>query len=210
MRITGGEAARRLLKVPKGLAVRPTPDLVKQAVFNSLGTRVVGARVLELFAGTGALSLECLSRGASSAVAVENSARHALVLRQNVAAAGFVERMLQVRVQDVFAAIGQLEETGVRFELIVADPPYGEKNVGRRSTSFAQRLLDDERLPRLLGPEGLLVLGHARRDTLALPPWWRERKALRHGDSIMLFLAAQSGGSQLPRNQEAAVTNRLG
>jgi 16S rRNA (guanine966-N2)-methyltransferase len=73
MRITGGKAARRILKVPKGLAVRPTPDLVKQAVFNSLGGRVVGARVLELFAGTGALSLECLSRGASAAVCVEKS-----------------------------------------------------------------------------------------------------------------------------------------
>src|ERR1051325_11514151 len=67
MRITGGKAARRILKVPKGLDVRPTPDLVKQAVFNSLGARVAGARVLELFAGTGALSLECLSRGAVSA-----------------------------------------------------------------------------------------------------------------------------------------------
>jgi 16S rRNA (guanine966-N2)-methyltransferase len=58
MRITGGNAARRILKTPKGLAVRPTPDLVKQAVFNSLGARVVGARVLELFAGTGELSLD--------------------------------------------------------------------------------------------------------------------------------------------------------
>src|SRR5271154_4963932 len=59
MRITGGKAARRILKVPKGLDVRPTPDLVKQAIFNSLGERVVGAKVLELFAGSGALSLEC-------------------------------------------------------------------------------------------------------------------------------------------------------
>src|SRR6516225_1668232 len=67
MRITGGKAARRILKVPKGLDVRPTPDLVKQAVFNSLGARVQGARVLELFAGTGSLSLECLSRGAVTA-----------------------------------------------------------------------------------------------------------------------------------------------
>ena len=58
MRITGGNAARRILKVPKGLDVRPTPDLVKQAIFNSLGARVVGAKVLELFAGSGALSLE--------------------------------------------------------------------------------------------------------------------------------------------------------
>ena len=83
MRITGGHAARRRLKVPKGLDVRPTPDLVKQAVFNSLGVRVAGARVLELFAGTGALSLECLSRGAASAVCVEKTSRHAELLRQN-------------------------------------------------------------------------------------------------------------------------------
>src|SRR6266704_1427960 len=100
MRITGGKQARRILKVPKGLDVRPTPDLVKQAVFNSLGARVVGARVLELFAGTGALSLECLSRGAQSAVSVELSQRHAEVLRQNAEAAGFPRESLLPRVQD--------------------------------------------------------------------------------------------------------------
>src|SRR5437660_9278968 len=99
MRITGGNAARRILKVPKGLAVRPTPDLVKQAVFNSLGERVQGARVLELFVGTGAISLECLSRGAASAVAVEKSPRHAEILRQNVLAAGFSPKLVQVRIQ---------------------------------------------------------------------------------------------------------------
>ena len=190
MRITGGRAARRILKVPKGLAVRPTPDLVKQAVFNSLGDRVAGARVLELFAGTGALSLECLSRGAASAVCVEHSARHAAILRENVQAAGFAGELLQVRVQDVFAVIGQFAAEGARFDLILADPPYGEKNIGRRSTSPAQQLLDDARLPGLLTAGGLLVLGHARRDTLSLPDWWREARALKHGDSMMRFLSA--------------------
>ena len=193
MRITGGIAARRILKVPKGLAVRPTPDLVKQAVFNSLGGRVVGARVLELFAGTGALSLECLSRGAAAAVCVEKSPRHAEVLRQNFQAAGFPSDNLQVRVQDVFAAVAQLAAAGERFDLILADPPYGEKNVGRRSTSFAQRLLDEAALPELLAPGGLLVLGHARRDTLSLPDYWQERKMLKHGDSLMRFLRAARG-----------------
>src|SRR5262249_5055370 len=141
MRITGGQAARRLLKVPKGRDVRPTADLVKQAVFNSLGVRVVGARVLELFAGTGALSLECLSRGAVSTVCVEKSPRVAEVLRHNHQAAGFASETLQVRVQDVSPAIAQLVATGAQFDLILADPPYGEKNIGRRSTSFAQQLL---------------------------------------------------------------------
>src|SRR5436190_6106062 len=102
MRITGGRAAGRILKAPKGFGVRPTPDLVKQAVFNSLGERVLNAQVLELFAGTGALSLECLSRGAASVVCVELSARHAQVIRQNFQVAGFETGNVQVRVQDVF------------------------------------------------------------------------------------------------------------
>lgn len=189
MRITGGRAARRILQVPKGLEVRPTPDLVKQAVFNSLGNRVVGARVLELFAGTGALSLECLSRGAASAVCVEKSSRHAEVLRRNFQAAGFTPALLQLRLQDVFVAVSQLASAGAQFDLILADPPYGEKNVGRRSNSFAQQMLDDARLPGIVAPSGLLVLGHAKRDTLSLTDAWRELKVLRHGDSMMRFLA---------------------
>jgi 16S rRNA (guanine966-N2)-methyltransferase len=188
MRITGGQAARRLLKAPKGLAVRPTPDLVKQAVFNSLGSRVVEARVLELFAGTGALSLECLSRGAASAICIEKTFRHAELLRHNLENAGFSADALHVRVQDVFAALPQLASAAEQFDLILADPPYGEKNVGRRSTSSAQQLLDNPHLPLLLSPGGLFVLGHTKRDTLAVPEPWSEKKVLKHGDSRMLFL----------------------
>ena len=186
--------------MPKGLAVRPTPDLVKQAVFNSLGVCVAGARVLELFAGTGALSLECLSRGAVAAVCVEKSTRYAEVLRQNCQVAGFPAGALRVRVQDVFPAVAQLAAAGERFDLILADPPYGEKNVARRSTSFAQQLLDDPNLPALIAPDGLLVLGHSKRDTLTLPGCWQERKLLKHGDSIMRFLAVAPG------NPKPAVT----
>ena len=187
MRITGGQAARRILKVPKGLDVRPTPDLVKQAVFNSLGARVEGARVLELFAGSGALSLECLSRGASAVLCVEKSHRHAEFIRSNAAAAGF-EGILETRTQDVFPVMHQLAESGRQFDLILADPPYGEKNVNRRSTSFAQQLLDDKHLPKLLAPGGRFVLGHTKRDTLELVAPWVEAKMLKHGDTIMRFL----------------------
>ncbi|HEX4342824.1 MAG TPA: RsmD family RNA methyltransferase [Verrucomicrobiae bacterium] len=188
MRITGGHAGGRILKVPKGLGVRPTPDLVKQAIFNSLGARVMDARVLELFAGTGALSLECLSRGAASALCVEKSSRHADVLRKNVLAAGFPESALHIRTQDVFLVLNQLAAAGEKFDLILADPPYGEKNVGRRSTSFAQLLLDDAHLPNLLASNGLFVLGHTKRDTLDLPAAWLEKKVLKHGDTWMRFL----------------------
>jgi len=187
MRITGGHAARRILKVPKGLDVRPTPDLVKQAVFNSLGERVVGARVLELFAGSGALSLECLSRGAASVICIEKSHRHAEFIRNNAIESGYGD-ILEVRTQDVFPAMNQLAESGKQFDLILADPPYGEKNVNRRSTSFAQQLLDNENLPKLLAPGGRFVLGHTKRDTLDLVAPWMEAKMLKHGDTVMRFL----------------------
>ena len=191
MRITGGHAARRILKVPKGLDVRPTPDLVKQAVFNSLGARVEGARVLELFAGSGALSLECLSRGAASVMCIEKSHRHAEFIRSNADSAGF-GGILETRTQDVFPAMKQLVESGRQFELILADPPYGEKNVNRRSQSFAQQLLDDSSLPRLLALGGRLVLGHTKRDTLELVAPWVEVKMLKHGDTVMRFMEIET------------------
>ena len=186
MRITGGNAVRRILKVPKGLDVRPTPDLVKQAVFNSLGARVVGARVLELFAGSGALSLECLSRGAAAALCIEKTHKQAAFIQQNAAA--IPNANLQVRTQDVFTALVQLAANGESFNLILADPPYGEKNVNRRSNSFAQQLLDNPNLPKLLTPGGRFVLGHTKRDTLEITPPWTEAKMLKHGDTVMRFL----------------------
>ena len=195
MRITGGSAARRILKVPKGLNVRPTPDLVKQAVFNSLGERVVGARVLELFAGSGALSLECLSRGAASALCIEKSQKHAGFIQQNAGA--LPNANLQTRTLDVFTALAQLAAINSQFDLILADPPYGEKNVGRRSESFAQQLLDDENLPKILASNGRFVLGHTKRDTLEITPAWHEVKMLKHGDTIMRFFERPSIGQEL-------------
>jgi 16S rRNA (guanine966-N2)-methyltransferase len=189
MRITGGTAAGRILKVPKGLDVRPTPDLVKQAVFNSLGEKILNARVLELFAGTGALSLECLSRGAARVLCVEKAQRHVRAIRDNLEISSLPPFSLEVRAQDVFTALAQLTASGGQFDLVLADPPYGEKNVGHRSHSLAQRLLDDSRLPQILSPGGLFILGHAKRDTLEIPGDWREVKMLKHGDSIMRFFS---------------------
>lgn len=188
MRIIGGTAAGLILKTPEGFGVRPTPDLVRQAIFNSLGDRVVNARVLELFGGTGALSLECLSRGAASATCIELSRKHARFIEQNFAATGIGTGKFHLRLQDVFSAIPQLATTGTQFDLIMADPPFGEKNVGKRSTSMSQMLLDSEHLPALLAPDGLFVLGHTRRDTVTITPAWEEVKEMKHGDSMMRFL----------------------
>ena len=147
MRIIGGVAGGRALKAPKGLAVRPTPDLVRQAVFNSLGSRVLDAVVLELFAGTGALSLECLSRGAARATCVEASSRYARVLRGNVESSGLDAARVQVRVQDAYVALHQLHTAGERFDLVLADPPYGEKNLNRLLREL-QDLLNDYLWPQ--------------------------------------------------------------
>jgi 16S rRNA (guanine966-N2)-methyltransferase len=188
MRIIGGRAGGVLLKAPKGLQVRPTADLVRQAIFNSLGARVQGARVLELFGGTGALSLECLSRGACEALCIERSAKHARYIAQNFQHARLPAGDLRVRVLDVFTALPQLAAEHRQFDLILADPPFGDKNVGHRSTSLSQKLLDDPHLPAVLAPDGWFILGHAKRDVLTVPEPWRERKTLKHGDSQVAFL----------------------
>jgi len=188
VRIIGGTAAGLILKTPEGLGVRPTPDLVRQAIFNSLGERVLDARVLELFGGTGALSLECLSRGAAHATCVELSRKHARFIEQNFEATKIGGGKFHLRLQDVFTALPQLAAAGSQFDLILADPPFGEKNVGRRSTSLSQRLLDDKELPKLLAPGGLFVLGHTRRDSVTITPVWTEAKVMKHGDSMMRFL----------------------
>ena len=110
------------------------------------------------------------------------------MIRENLAATRLPADNYQLRIQDVFAAIGQLAEANEEFDLIVADPPFGEKNIGRRSTSLSQRLLDDERLPKLLAPTGLFLLGHTKRDSLTIAAPWSEAKVMKHGDSMMRYL----------------------
>ena len=188
MRIIGGNAAGKTLKVPKGLGVRPTPDKVRLAIFNSLGGFVENARILEVFAGTGALGLEALSRGAASAVFVELSSKHARVMRENHKSIEDSLGQAVFWVEDAFTALGQLRERGEQFDLIFADPPYGEKNVNKRSESFAQQMLDNENLPALLTDGGCLVLGHTKRDTLDYVEPWLRKKTLKHGDTLIDML----------------------
>ncbi len=120
----------------------------------------------------------------------EKSHRHAEFIRSNATGSGF-GGILETRTQDVFPAMNQLAASGKQFDLILADPPYGEKNVNRRSTSFAQQLLDDKILPKLLALGGRFVLGHTKRDTLELVAPWVEAKMLKHGDTVMRFLGIE-------------------
>lgn len=185
-------AGGRLLGTPKGWTVRPTPDLVRQAVFNSLGSVVEGAAVLDLFSGTGALGLECLSRGARRVLSVELSSRHARFIRENGIRLGLPAERHSLRVQDVFVALRQLALQPERFDLVMADPPFGPKTAGKPSESASQRLMEAPEWEVLLAAGGLLVLGHARRDGVVVPEAWEERRVLEHGDSTFRILARRA------------------
>jgi 16S rRNA (guanine966-N2)-methyltransferase len=122
-RIIAGESGGRRLAVPPGERVRPTSDRVKEAMFSALGSsRLVDARVLDLYSGTGALGLEALSRGAAAAVLVERDAVAARAIRTNIDTLGFTERaVLRVAAVATFVA-GR--PPGEPFDLALLDPPY--------------------------------------------------------------------------------------
>lgn len=122
MRIVGGEARGRRLKAPEGQGTRPTADRVRETIFNILGQRLDGVDlVLDLYAGSGALSLEALSRGASRAVMVEKDRGAAAVCKENAESLGYGGRV-EIRRGDALKEIGALH--GRRFDLVFLDPPY--------------------------------------------------------------------------------------
>ena len=122
------------------------------------------------------LGSESLSRGASLVLSVEKSSKHARWIKGNISKCGMPTHRHRMKTQDVFTLIPQLITLGERFDLIMADPPFGDKNRSQRSTSLSQKLLDLENMPSLLKSDGMFLLGHAKRDELSLTPWWVCRK----------------------------------
>ena len=176
MRIIAGLARGLTLAVPRGDATRPTSDRVREAIFSSLGARVPGANVLDLFAGTGALGLEALSRGAQSAVFVENARTALDCLAKNLT--GFKPAPVAKVVRgEVLRELARLTEP---FNLIFADPPYG--------TDF-KPILETVRQRNLLAADGLFVLESAKRDVVVLPAEWRLHREAVYGDTRVSYVA---------------------
>jgi 16S rRNA (guanine966-N2)-methyltransferase len=123
MRVIAGSRKGRRLIAPAGMDTRPTSDRVKENLFNILGNRVEGATVLDLYAGSGALAIEALSRGAERAVLVESDRRALKALRRNLKNTGFTEQSV-IDSQRVRAALSALGAGGWSFDLIFLDPPY--------------------------------------------------------------------------------------
>jgi 16S rRNA (guanine966-N2)-methyltransferase len=154
VRVIAGRFGGRRLEAPPGQSTRPTADRVREALFSILGD-ISGTRVLDLFAGSGALGIEALSRGAADADFVEGNARAVRVIRRNLDALGVEARVYR---RDVFAWLGGTHE--VTYDLVFADPPYSS------ASRTAARL--SELLPAVLNENSLIVTESHKRNPLEL------------------------------------------
>jgi 16S rRNA (guanine966-N2)-methyltransferase len=166
LRVVAGELRGRRLRAPRGTRTRPTADRVREALFSMLGD-VSDARVLDLYAGSGALGIEALSRGAGSAVFVERDPRAAAVLEHNLGSLGLEQRVVR---EDALRFLARGEGT---FDLVFCDPPYD--SASRLAGPLA------ERLPAITPGGALIVTESDKRTPLELPfPLLRERS---YGDT---------------------------
>jgi 16S rRNA (guanine966-N2)-methyltransferase len=181
MRIIGGEAGGRTIMSPKGNKVRPTPEMVREALFNILKS-LNGTTFLDLFAGTGSVGLEALSRGAERVVFVEKNTKMAYQIVRIINELGYGARA-DVLAMDIKQGISKLSKSHENFDIAFADPPY-EKDMISKTLQYCQ---DRE----LMADEGLIILQHSRREPLCLLPQhdsitlMQER---RYGDTVVSFL----------------------
>jgi 16S rRNA (guanine966-N2)-methyltransferase len=183
MRVIAGRAGGVRLVSPK-TGVRPTMDRVKAAIFSSLGDMVLGARILDLFAGTGALGIEALSRGADSVLFVEEDRQSIAAIEKNLEKAKLSGR---VRQADVFRFLKNTGTSVDKFRIIFADPPYEKMKSGE---GFTEKLFDNEALPGLLEPDGIFVLEKRPNEQILEMKRWTLLRQKKYGATEVLFLSA--------------------
>ncbi len=182
MRVIAGSAGGVRLLVPRR-GVRPTMDRVKAAIFSSLGDDVIGAQVLDLFAGSGGLGIEALSRGASSVLFVEQDRQAIETIERNLAKTKLSGR---TRHQEVFEFLNRAKPAD-KFRIIFADPPYEKMNSGER---FTDKLMAHEALPQLLEEDGVFVLEKRPSEAVPETPFWNLIRRKKYGATEVLFLSA--------------------
>jgi 16S rRNA (guanine(966)-N(2))-methyltransferase RsmD len=189
MRIVAGKYRSRILKSLKGNALRPTSDRLRETLFNVLGTNVSGSRFLDVFAGTGAVGIEAISRGATQVVFIENHAAAATLIRRNLDSLE-IQNGAQILLFDAFRGLEKIaarhKPTDAPFDFVFVDPPYAEKEQYDRVLGFlgAASFLT----------EGSLVIAEHRR-THELPQRigrLMRSRILRQGDAALSFFEHQA------------------
>jgi len=172
MRVIAGTYGGRTLKAPPGDATRPTSDRVREALFSILGARVPGADVLDLFAGSGALGLEALSRGAGSVTFVDDAHPAIKAINANLQA---LSATAAVRRSDALRFLMHASQSAAQYDLVFLDPPYRHAERLTRPLSAA--------LPAVLAPGAVVVAESDRRAPLALELDLHDER--RYGDTLI-------------------------
>jgi 16S rRNA (guanine966-N2)-methyltransferase len=181
VRITGGSLKGRSIHVDDGLEARYTPSKVRQAIFDMTGD-ICGSRILDLFAGVGSFTMEALSRGAASAVCVENSPVRSALIRENLDALS-LNKYCQVLDMDVRYAIPLLSSGGAVYDIIFMDPPYCKGYPAETMSLLEKEVLYTD--------ETLIVVEHSKREAMSLGTTSRftQIKTKQYGDTMITLLA---------------------
>jgi 16S rRNA (guanine966-N2)-methyltransferase len=191
MRLSGGAKARRPLAAPKGAKTRPTSAKVREALFAVLGKRIEEARVLDLFAGSGALGLEAISRGAGSVVFVDNDADAVMAIRRN--AVQVIEQKERFRIMPM-PAIRALRALRGTFDIVLVDPPY-ERGSREELATLMQR--------GLVATDGVVVVEHRTGEDAPLPGSLKVLKSAKYGDTTLTFAAVRPARESVPEDRAA-------
>jgi 16S rRNA (guanine(966)-N(2))-methyltransferase RsmD len=173
--VIAGRFGGRPLVAPRGRGTRPTSDRVREAVFSVLGTSVQGAAVLDLFAGSGAMAIEAISRGAASAELVDSSAAAIATIRRNLTALGIAEEV-SVERSEALRYLERARSAKRQYDLVFLDPPY------RHAGTLGRAL--GEAVAAVLAPGGIAVSESDRRDPLDLDPLTIDDER-RYGDTLI-------------------------
>lgn len=191
MRIISGSLKGKKLFSPKKQTLRPTSDRVKETIFNVLGGVIDGKVVLDLYAGTGNLGIEALSRGAKRAVFVEKGRQAIRLIERNLEQCGFKINS-EIISKDVNRAIGILKSKGEFFDLIIMDPPY--------ERGLIEKTLRKLQSERIYHNDSILVIEHNRREPLSENNYgWQLFRQIKIGDTLISFLIPSEKGNK-PKN----------
>lgn len=180
MRVAGGTCKGKTLSSFKGQDIRPTSDKVREAVFNILSTDFARMTVLDVFAGTGAMGIEALSRGAKEAIFIDNSAASVEVIKKNLGICGLSATSAKILKKDALGALRMLSGCNARFDVIFIDPPY--------ASSIIEDVLKAIADGGLLSADGVIVAETSKRAKIGVAPSGLECVDERkYGDTLVYF-----------------------